>query len=348
MVGADGIGLRQRVVSVTSKEIVKSAIHFSGADRLAKDIWIIPAARKKYAEKFDELLTMYPTDIARVENGCAEADANRIFEFGQYKDSWGITWHNIQDGYFGEAKGPAVNNAEELKYYRPPLWHTEEGWDDMTQKLAAVKDKFIVASQINPFERMQFVRGTEALYMDLAMGDKCFFQVRDLVWEYFSRMLDKWLTYDEVDAFSFSDDWGSQRALLISPEHWVAHFKPMYQELMCRVKRAGKAVFVHCDGYIMDLYPQFIELGVDAINSQLWCMDVEEIAARYAGAIAFWGEISRQDTLPNGGPAEIRRTAEKMKELFFKNGGGLIGQCEVGADVPLENIKAALTCWDNI
>jgi len=332
---------------ITSKEAVLSAIRFAGADRLARDLWIIPATRKKYAALLDELLNQYPTDIARVENSCAEADSNKIFELGQYTDSWGITWMNIQDGYFGEAKYNVINDDTDAEAYRPPFWHAKEGWEDMQTKLDSVRDKFIIASQINPFERMQFVRGTENLYLDIAARDKLFFQVRDLVWEYFSLMLDKWLTYDDVDALSFSDDWGSQRALLINPASWIEYFKPMYADLMGRVKRAGKAVFVHCDGYIMDLYPHYIELGVDAINSQLWCMDIEEVARRYAGSITFWGEISRQDTLPGGSPEDIYRAAEKMKELLCVNGGGLIGQFEAGADVPLENIRAALTCWDS-
>ena len=75
-------------------------------------------------------------------------------------------------------------------------------------------------------------------------------------------------------------------------------------------------------------------------------MNVEEIARRFSGRITFWGELSRQKTLPFGGKDDIRKAAEKMKKSFFVNGGGLIGQCEIGIDVSLENIEEALTCWN--
>jgi uroporphyrinogen decarboxylase len=86
-------------------------------------------------------------------------------------------------------------------------------------------------------------------------------------------------------------------------------------------------------------------MGISAINSQLWCMGLEK-AEPYAGKITFWGEISRQTTLPNGTPDEIRAAAAMMKERLWKN-GGLIGQSEIGRDVPMQNIDALLTCWNS-
>ena len=114
---------------------------------------------------------------------------------------------------------------------------------------------------------------------------------------------------------------------------------------IARAREAGKKVFFHSDGYILELYPEFIELGVDAINSQLWCMGVEKVAERFAGKITFWGEISRQQTLPFGTPEDIYAAAETMKKELFRN-GGLIGQSEVGGDVSLENVEAVLTAWN--
>jgi uroporphyrinogen decarboxylase len=75
----------------------------------------------------------------------------------------------------------------------------------------------------------------------------------------------------------------------------------------------------------MDIYQDFIDMGVNAINSQLWCMGVENVADKFAGKITFWGEISRQNILPKGSPDDIRAAAEKMKKHLFINGGGLIG-----------------------
>ena len=88
------------------------------------------------------------------------------------------------------------------------------------------------------------------------------------------------------------------------------------------------------------------EMGVDAINSQLWCMGVEKVAEQFAGKITFWGEISRQTILPHGTPQDIRNAAQTMIRLLHVNGGGLIGQSEMNWDVPLENVEAFYQAWD--
>ena len=49
--------------------------------------------------------------------------------------------------------------------------------------------------------------------------------------------------------------------------------------------------------------------------------------------------------MPFGTPEEIREKAALMRSKLYRN-GGLIGECEVGREVPLENIQAALESWN--
>jgi len=72
---------------------------------------------------------------------------------------------------------------------------------------------------------------------------------------------------------------------------------------------------------------------------------VDKVAAKYAGKITFWGEISRQDILPSGTPEEVAACKRTMIDNLFVNGGGLIGQSEVNKDVPIANIEEILKPW---
>ena len=333
-------------ILVKSKERVIKTVQFDNPDRIPIDLWIIPATFKHYGKQLEDLLSKYPTDISRIENEIIIKETNMIFNKGKYTDSWGCNWTNIQEGYFGEVKKPLLKDYSSIDKYKPPFEHFYSGWDSIEKQLENMTEKFVIASQVNPFERIQFIRGTENLFMDIAYKDKRFLKLLDMVCEYFKGMVKKWLKYEKVDAIIIADDWGTQRSLLISPDSWREVFKPRYKELIDIIKETGKYVFIHSDGCIIDIYEDFIELGADAINSQLWIMNVEEIARRFSGRITFWGELSRQKTLPFGGKDDIRKAAEKMKKSFFVNGGGLIGQCEIGIDVSLENIEEALTCWN--
>ena len=147
-----------------------------------------------------------------------------------------------------------------------------------------------------PFEQLQFIRGTADLYMDLLDRPKKFTAFLEAMHDFYKRHMEKWALTD-CDALNLMDDWGSQRALLINPKAFEEIFLPMYRDYVDIAHKHGKAVFMHSDGYILDIYPYLIDIGVDAVNSQLFCMGVENLK-QYKGKITFWGEIDRQNLLP--------------------------------------------------
>ena len=103
-----------------------------------------------------------------------------------------------------------------------------------------------------------------------------------------------------ADGIMFKDDWGSQTSLLISPRSGGRCSSRSTPSTARSSDDAGKFVFFHSDGYIADILPDLIEIGIDAINSQLFCMDIEELARKHKGQITFWGEIDRQGALVFG------------------------------------------------
>lgn len=119
-----------------------------------------------------------------------------------------------------------------------------------------------------------------------------------MVHEYFLKQEELWLQA-EVDAIHIADDWGTQQSLLISPDMWREYFKPCYREYCEMAHRHGKLVLMHSDGYILDILDDLVEIGVDAVNSQLQCMKLADLE-RFRGNIAFLGEIDRQYLLPFG------------------------------------------------
>lgn len=333
-----------------SRERVIRTLDFNSPDRLPVDIWTLPGTKLKHGKKLDDLYEKYPIDFASIPGPLDHGMTPELFEIGEFTDQWGCGWKNLQKGIIGEVKFPPLADDDAIEEYRPPVEDFLNQWE-ITEPLiqekisqARKEGKFIIGGCVIVFERLQYLRGTENLYCDIALESEEFEQMIGFIREFYKVYLDKWLTMD-VDAIAFNDDWGSQRSMLINPEAWRKLFRPVYEELIGRVKAAGKRVFFHSDGYVMDLYPELISLGVDAVNSQLWCMDPEEIAEKYAGKITFWGEISRQTTLPFGTPEEIREKAAIMKKLFYRN-GGLIGQSEAGVDVPFENVETVFKVWN--
>ncbi len=63
---------------------------------------------------------------------------------------------------------------------------------------------------------------------------------------------------------------------------------------------------MHSDGYTFRIFPDLIDLGLDAFNTQIFCMGVDKLE-QFKGKITFWGEIDRQHLLVDASPEEVKR-----------------------------------------
>ena len=332
---------------ITSRERVMKALRFEHPDRAPRDLWTLPGVPALYPEALAALLEDFPSDFASPDfaYGPSERARGVPSRAGSYVDEWGCGWEVAETGVIGEVKHAPLDDWAALASYRPP-WEVLERADlSRVNAGCAQTDKFVLAGATlaRPFERMQFLRGSEKLFIDLAYGTKEMLQLRDMIHDYHLRELEMWAKTD-IDAMGFMDDWGAQGRLLISPAMWRELFKPLYADYVEIIHSAGKAAFMHSDGHIAAIYPDLIEIGVDALNSQLFCMDIEALA-QYRGRITFWGEIDRQHLLPFGSTEEVKEGVRRVRRALDDGAGGVIAQCEWGLDVPEDNVRAVFEAW---
>jgi uroporphyrinogen decarboxylase len=332
---------------MTPRDRVLKALAFSHPDRAPRNLWCLPGIEMHRSDELARMRSLYPDDFTGpgfAYGKGVRASGNPARE-GSYVDEWGSTWEVYQEGVVGEVKRPAVADWAALDGLAPPWEILRADWSAVDAARAST-DRFILAgTTVRPFERMQFLRGTENLYRDMAWGDARFLRLRSRVHEFYLEELSLWAARD-VDAVSFMDDWGSERALLINPAMWREYFKPLYAEYARIIRGGGKSVFFHSDGLIEAIIPDLIEIGVSALNSQLFCMDIEGIARKYRGMITFWGEIDRQSILPFGTPDDVRKAVGRVRAALDDGSGGVIAQCEWGIRDPFDNVAAVFAAWD--
>jgi hypothetical protein len=290
----------------------------------------------------------FPDDIAGVGGGWSELPptSGNPYEVGEYVDEWGSVFTNIQPGVIGEVKEPLIADwsTDVERVHFPREWLTIDR--DAVNRDCAATDRFTMAGVCpRPFEQTQFLRGTENLYSDLACGDERLLAFLGRVHALYVEMLEAWVKTD-VDGFSFMDDWGTQRGLLIRPAVWRQVFKPMYRDYVEIAHAAGKKAFMHSDGHILAIMPDLVEIGVDAVNSQVFCMGVANLS-ELAGRITFWGEIDRQHLLPNGTLDDIEQAVAEVRAHLWRD-GGCFAQCEFGAGARPENVRRVFETWDRL
>ncbi len=341
---------------ITSRERVERALRFDCPDRAPRELWALPGVDMFRRDEMEALLARYPSDFASpavthgtgpdIKYGTGYRTRGTPSVVGTYVDEWGCPFTVAEPGVIGEVKTPPLADWAALERLRPPDEILELADFSQVNAGCAATDKYVKAgTTVRPFERMQFLRGSEALYMDLAWGAAEVTRLRDLVHEFFLREIEAW-TRTDVDAISLMDDWGAQHRLLISPKMWREIFRPLYVDYVQMIHGAGKRVFFHSDGHILDIIPDLIEIGVDALNSQLFCMDIEEIGRRFRGRITFWGEIDRQWVLPFGTQADVAAAVARVRAALDDGRGGVIAQCEWGNDVAAENVAAVFEAWE--
>jgi len=343
---------------MTGRERVRRALEFESPDRVPRDLWWLPAVEMFQEDELSGLLDEFPMDITSPDfsPGISEKQENSDLRnysvyglerptVGSYIDEWGSIWEVREDGVLGEVKSPVLENPGDVSELEPP-WEFLDTTDlSSVDEFCAETDKFVLSGiTARPFERMQFIRGTENLYRDLIKRPELAKRLRDVVHEYQKAHVEMWLETD-VDAIWLMDDWGGQDNLLIPPEIWREFYRPLYKEYCDMIHDGGKYAFFHSDGCIEKVLGDVVEVGIDALNTQIFTMDLELIASRLKGEVTLWGEIDRQHLLPFGTPEEIKGGVRKVRRVFDEGDGGLIAQCEWGKENPAENVRAVFEAW---
>lgn len=343
---------------MTSRDRMIKTLNFEDTDRVPRDLWYLPAVAMFQSEEKKALVRRYPLDISRPSY---EPGISRVQEESslprciggvpstprkgeRYIDEWGCVFYIAEDGVMGEVREPRLQSWDKLDSFKPPWESLDKTNLESVNGTCMRSDKFTLSDLCaHPFERVQYLRGTENLFKDLIKREKKVKKLLEIVHNFNLERIRMWLDTD-VDGIMMMDDWGAENGLLISPRIWRKLLKPLYREYCKLIHDHNKYVFFHSDGYIEELFPDIIEIGVDALNSQLFIMDISKIIRKYRGVITFWGEIDRR-LLAFGSPKEVAEAVYKVRSLLDAGQGGVIAQCEWGKNSPYENIEAVFDAW---
>lgn len=283
-------------------------------------------------------------------------DFTQYFEAYPDKDSfevdeWGVGWKRGSLYHFKEMIHPMRNftSVKEIEQYPWPDVTADYRTDGLEERVAELKRKgYAVRGRIpeidgTVFETAWRLRGMENFLVDLVLN-------KDLAHALLSKVTDLHIknavrmVKAGVDIMWFSEDFGTQRALILSLDLWREMIKPYLAKLFAAVRDANRDVliFLHSDGAVQDLIPDLIEIGLDILNPvQPECMDPADVKQKYGERLAFWGTIGTQTTLPFGTREEIEETVKLRVKTVGKGGGLLLAPThQVEPDVPWENLIA--------
>ncbi len=128
-----------------------------------------------------------------------------------------------------------------------------------------------------------------------------------------------------VKIFYMTDDLGQKQRPLISPAMYRKYFKAGVARFCKAVHAGGGKVMMHSDGCVIDIVPDLIEAGVDALHPWEGAagMDMAEGKRRWGDKLALIGNVPIE-LLSHGTPIEVDAYVKQLIRDVAPGGGFII------------------------
>ena len=285
--------------------------------------------------------------------GAPDGWSDVYFEDSAFRDEFGVIWRKAGDGHYAPTGNPlreaTMADLEAFPWPDPLNPGRTRGLGEQARRLHEEGDHAVVLSLPVGFVHLsQYLRGYEQWLMDIVLNPAFLDALMD-------RALDWWLALagavlDEVgpfvDVIAFGDDVAFHDRPMVDLGRYRKLFKPRHRRMidLLKAKSAAKVLY-HCCGAVKSLIPEFIDIGVDALNpvqvSSAGMDDTAALKAEFGQYICFWGGIDTQRVLPRGTPDEVRAEVRRRIDDLAPGGGFVLAAVHnIQEDVPAENIVA--------
>lgn len=314
---------------MNSKERFRATIERHPVDRPAAwlgmpDIKSQPALFEYYGvNNIHELKLAIGDDFYSVDVPYCSPVSNAIYAaFDWYMDGNVDTQDRTltAPGCFADAE-----ELEDLDFFEwpdPALYINRD--ECLRQVKAAPADKVVLAMLWSAhFQDACAAFGMEKALMNMADPDyeELFIAVDNKIVDFYLKANEIFYeaTKGYLDAVLIGNDMGSQRGLMLSPEMVRKFIIPGCRRLVEQAHSYGVKVIYHSCGSIVDIIPDLISAGVDAIHpiqALAAGMDAASLKDKFEGKVSFCGGIDTQDLLVNGIPAQIQAKVQELRRLF--------------------------------
>jgi uroporphyrinogen decarboxylase len=328
-----------------SRERVFTALHHKEPDRVPRFNWFSPSVSRRLREILSiphdsprDLDILFGHDWIVEFVGVTSPwvtqviDPTAVKEDGfVFKDAWGIQYKVVREksgGVYPTIVHNPLAEADDLAGYTFPSVTSHVDFNSIKQVIKKYKNDFPIIGAVpsSVFEGAWFLRGFEKFLQDMIVFPDFAGELMDGVMNFNLAVALKAVELG-VDIIWLGDDVGIQDSMLMAPELWRKHLKPRYAKMFQALKNANNSLYIafHTDGYIEPIIPDFIEIGLDILNSlQPDCNNLESIKKRYGTHLSFWGAIDVQHVLPFGSTKEVVEEVKQRLKQLARGGGFLI------------------------
>ena len=336
---------------MTGRERVKRAMHYQSVDKAPLQYYYCPVGYYEHGEKLNDLYQSLPGDFEpfrRMPIPCPpKEDFNARGEYDvRRRDEWGTLWSHRIFGIAGIAVEYPLADWEALKSYDFPR-HTPLSAAEKAalreQTAQHQQELYCMMGGGGLFEWLKQMRCDEDVLCDLMEDEPLIHKIADMRLDWCRELVTRAIEAG-ADGIALGDDFGTERAMLISPALFRRFFKPRYAELLRPAVQAGLDIHFHSCGQIAPILEDLAELGVTSIWPQLPLYDMQSLHTRCKSlGLAVAIHTDRAVTMTSGTPQQVRDLVRREYDTFCMGDGGSWFYVEADNGFPFENIEALVT-----
>jgi uroporphyrinogen decarboxylase len=336
----------------TRRDLVYAAVNHVDTGRIPYVLFFQPEIARRLAEFYhvETIDRVIDNSIEWIGNTLSnkQLEDAGILRNGEYTDEWGVRWIGV-----GETRGQVKSHplqSPTLEGYDFPPSLTDAVIARMKAQASSGQGRYLCAKLGALWEQATFLRGMEELLVDLLVNPGFVHDLLDRLTELHLSNIEVLERELSLDCIWLSDDYGTQRSLLMSPALWREFIKPRLRLICDAVHARGRHFALHSDGAIGEILPDIAEIGVDILNPvQPECVDVNLVKREYGSRLTIWGGYGSQRTLAFGTSGEILSEVREVCDTLGKGGGFILTPgLAIQNDVPIENaaafIETAIEC----
>ena len=328
----------------SAREWIARTLRHQESDAVPYDFMFSPPAQKKaeahYGPNLEETL-FFPLRMTG-PNSIKPLYANPAVFGASVRDDFGVIWSTSEIDR-GAPIRPCLPGPS-LSGYAFPNAKAEARFTDLAAWCAAQGTGYRIVWVGDLWERAGFLRGIENLLLDVALNRPFVERLLRNLTDHILATMDILFARFEFEAIALSDDYGMQKAMIISPADWRQLIKPRLSEIYGFAKKHGRDVFHHSCGNIVPIIGDLIDIGLDILHPiQPEAMDILSLKKEFGGRVTFCGGLRTQDLLVTATPQQVRAEVRRLKREMGRGGGYILEPgITIQADVPAENIVAMI------
>ena len=337
---------------MTHKDRFYSTVHYQPVDRPASWLGLPdPSAEPELMRYFgvksmDDLRSLLDDDIYPIEVPYNYPPANHIacaFRFSKAANSGANDERTLTaPGFFEDYSDPT--DVDKFVWPDPALYLDRDESRRRVEAAPADRIKMGILWSAH-FQDACSAFGMEHALVTMMTNPDMFRAVIDRITCFYLKANEIFYeaTKGLLDVVLIGNDFGSQTALMVHPDHLREHVFSGTKKLIEQAKSYGLTVMHHSCGSVFPIIQDLIDIGADIINpiqALAYQMDAPNLKNHFYGKVAFCGGVDAQFLLVNGMPDDISAKIKELRELFPT---GLIfapSHETILPDTPPANIKA--------